>query len=46
MEPAVSQKGYYDIGGGVKGARTDDELVQAILHRNNETVRFKLRTAP
>lgn len=38
-EPARNQRGYYDVGARMKGARTDDELVSAVVHRDNDTVR-------
>ena len=33
-----NQRGYYDVGKGIKGARTDDELVEAIMDRKHDTV--------
>ena len=38
-EPERNQRGFYDVGSNLKGARTDDELVSAVLHRSNDTVR-------
>lgn len=32
-------KGFYRIDGKIRGARTDNELVDAIRHRDNEAVR-------
>ena len=40
------QDGYWHIGGGVRGARTDEELAQALHHRNNRTVRLPYRDRP
>jgi hypothetical protein len=37
--PTAGQHGYIDVGGHFRGARTDDELAQAILHRENDAVR-------
>lgn len=31
-------KGYYEVGKGIRGARTDQELVDAIIHREHNTV--------
>jgi hypothetical protein len=35
---SFSKKGYYEVGRGIRGARTDQELVDAIVDRTNETV--------
>lgn len=35
----LNDRGYYDVGKGIKGARTDDELVEAIMDRKHDTVR-------
>jgi hypothetical protein len=39
LEVPLDPKGYYNVSKGIRGARTDDELVEAILHRHNDTVR-------
>lgn len=37
-EVMLNERGYYDVGQGIKGARTDDELVEAIMDRKHDTV--------
>lgn len=34
----LNEKGYYEVGKGIRGARTDQELVDAIIHRERNTV--------
>eukprot|EP00892_Ulva_mutabilis_P006483 jgi/Ulvmu1/4206/UM019_0185.1 len=36
-----NQRGYYDVGKGIKGVRTDDGLAKAIMERNHDTVFVK-----
>jgi hypothetical protein len=36
----LNDRGYYEVGKGIRGARTDQELVDAIIHRDNNMVRF------
>ena len=31
-------KGYYEVGKGIRGARSHQELVDAIIHREHNTV--------
>ena len=38
-ETATLADGFVNVGGGLRGARTDDELAQAVLQRTNNTVR-------
>eukprot|EP01025_Chloroclados_australasicus_P040349 TRINITY_DN4206_c0_g1_i1.p1 TRINITY_DN4206_c0_g1~~TRINITY_DN4206_c0_g1_i1.p1 ORF type:complete len:171 (+),score=8.86 TRINITY_DN4206_c0_g1_i1:132-644(+) len=44
-QPQRVNEGYYDVGKGVRGARTDSELVDAIVHRKNNTVLVKYGTS-
>lgn len=37
---SLNERGYHDVGKGIKGARTDDELVEAIMDRKHDTVNF------
>lgn len=34
----LNERGYYEVGKGIRGARTDQELVDAIIHREHNTV--------
>jgi hypothetical protein len=45
FNPPTGQHGYIDVGGHFRGARTDDELAQAVFHRKNDVVRNRTTSA-